>query len=560
MNVDWYYKAVGEEHGPVSLERLKEMARKNQLLPQDSIRAAETGDWVAARTVSELFPNLQPGPQLEDASQVEELDELDIDSFQVVSDEQIGSNHPTSEQDLDLSELVGLANLEDLDIQVSDAPTVGTPAGQRLDAYGSPIKEELAHESTQPNPTQVQVSVEEPAALKPEDQWICQLLGVQLGPMPLEDLRDLAKHGEVGLDDDVRRLDRTRWQKARTVEGLFPGFSYESQSESDSVSAPAPVVNPSANGGSAPQVRADPPRDSELADQSESNKPAAEPPKPKPPSKPKRKKAAKPKPKPAAPEPKSMDEWLSDAVPSSETNPAADPVSETEPAKEPVAEVPQESAPEEAAEDPAAKEREAQLQAQYQAQAARIEALNRQQTGNSKPKGGSSSDSGGSALGEQFAEGWQKLKENPKILVIFGLLLLVAGIMYFPWSLFSTSDQDFLDEIVQIGNKFEEMRTKKATGELAKFKTETEPLLKDLQSRLTKAGAGTRDRPKQELLFACTRLEKMLGEGFLAKKSEAHEDYDEHIANARALMNGQPLPGEVEEGIPSEANSAPDPE
>ena len=72
---EWFYKAFGEEHGPVSFERLQEMALKNQLSPQDRVRSAEWKEWVAARTVPQLFPKhrLEAEPEA-----VEEIDDSDF--------------------------------------------------------------------------------------------------------------------------------------------------------------------------------------------------------------------------------------------------------------------------------------------------------------------------------------------------------------------------------------------------------------------------------------------------------------------------------------------------
>ncbi len=220
MMDEWFYKAFGEEQGPVSFERLQEMAQKNQLSPQDRVRSAEWKEWVAARTVPQLFPKHRLAA---DSEAVEEIDDSDFHSIELADGE--------AEREL--------SSLDDLDIQVSDAPTAAAKASGRVDAYGSLIVEEAEAEPASLDDLDIQIS-EVPAAKssgptdaygspiseaeEAEDQWICQTLGHQLGPLSLTDLRLMARKGEVGLDDDVRRVNETQWRPARTIDGLFPGF------------------------------------------------------------------------------------------------------------------------------------------------------------------------------------------------------------------------------------------------------------------------------------------------------------------------------------------------
>lgn len=57
-----------------------------------------------------------------------------------------------------------------------------------------------------------------------QEQWICEVLGEELGPMPLDDLKLLARNGELSQDDRVRRPDDAEWIIAHSVEALLAEF------------------------------------------------------------------------------------------------------------------------------------------------------------------------------------------------------------------------------------------------------------------------------------------------------------------------------------------------
>ena len=52
---DWYYKLMGEEHGPVSPHQLKQLARTGTITPDSLVRKGAHGDWVLADRVRGLF-------------------------------------------------------------------------------------------------------------------------------------------------------------------------------------------------------------------------------------------------------------------------------------------------------------------------------------------------------------------------------------------------------------------------------------------------------------------------------------------------------------------------
>ncbi len=58
----WYYLKEGKKCGPVSLDQLRQRVLANKLRPEDLVWKDGTPQWVAARTVSELWgtPDLMP--------------------------------------------------------------------------------------------------------------------------------------------------------------------------------------------------------------------------------------------------------------------------------------------------------------------------------------------------------------------------------------------------------------------------------------------------------------------------------------------------------------------
>ncbi|HQU43999.1 MAG TPA: DUF4339 domain-containing protein [Pirellulales bacterium] len=55
MSNDWFYMKGADKHGPVSSQRLKELAQSGQLLPTDLVWREDMGDWKRARKIDGLF-------------------------------------------------------------------------------------------------------------------------------------------------------------------------------------------------------------------------------------------------------------------------------------------------------------------------------------------------------------------------------------------------------------------------------------------------------------------------------------------------------------------------
>ncbi len=502
----WFYKAFGEEYGPVSFERLQEMALKNQLSPQDRVRSTEWKEWVTARTVPQLFPKhrLEAEPEA-----VEQIDDVDFASIELAD----------GKEERELS-------LDDMDIQVSDARTTAQVSG-RVDAYGSLIEEDLPTAESQPGslddldiqiadaPSSANASGPTDAYGSPitdsaEGQYICLSLGHELGPMPFEDLRLMAKKGELGLDDQVRREDDMDWRPARTVEGLFPGFEYTSAPES---SAGVPAAEMPA----APPAEEPPPDPKSAGPNGQSPKPA---------EKPTSRKSSKKKKRRSKPE--NLQKWLSDEVPSEPEQPV-----ESQPAEEaePIEEAPAAPPPEETLNPAAA----------YQARMAEIA---RQQAAAPKSPAAKAKVQGPS-LGERFSGLGEKLKENPKVLGVVAVLALVVMIKYVPWP-FGKGNLEFFTEITEIGNEVKNLRVRKAgAAEIDTFKKQAMPKLNALEKELKGlAGSGSPSkRAKQEMLWAVGNLKTILEGGQFPKEpTETEKLYDRQMVAAQALMEGKTPP------------------
>ena len=479
MMDEWFYKAFGEEHGPVSFERLREMASKNQLSPQDRVRSAEWKEWVAARTVPQLFPK----HRLEAASHAaEDIDDLDFHSIQLADSE--------TERDL--------TNLDELDIQVSEAPTTTAKASGRVDAYGSPIEAGAETASTSLDDFDIQIA-EAPSAAKPsgpvdgygsplrdgeeEEQWFCQTLGHQLGPMPLADLRLMAKKGELGLDDDVRRADETEWRPARTIEGLFPGFQYTPPPESFGENAPRrrmprtcrclmPWLMASIRRWRDSPARKFPPPRPWRKCQAASAKEIA---------------GAEERPVSTQTGGRTARRNAgSQILPAGLQRGEASPMAlRRRPHR--TGKVGRAGHHRDRSSLRAFNGTTTSAAAQYQA---RMAELARQQA--TFKKSAPKSKVQGPSLGERFSDLGEKFKENPKVWGVLAVLALVLIIKYVPWP-FGTGDQEFLDRITQIGNTYKELRTKNAPpAEFDAFKQKSLPLVIALKTELENAGAGSK--------------------------------------------------------------------
>jgi hypothetical protein len=75
------------------------------------------------------------------------------------------------------------------------------------------------------------------------DEWFVRMVGIELGPMPFDELAGMAQRGELQPEDQVRAVTGTQWQPARTIDRLFDAGEVGSAEETDSVgSASTPAA------------------------------------------------------------------------------------------------------------------------------------------------------------------------------------------------------------------------------------------------------------------------------------------------------------------------------
>ena len=63
MANDWYVKINNVEHGPLTSERLKQLAQQGKVTPDTPIRQGASGNWISASAVKGLpFPTVPSSP------------------------------------------------------------------------------------------------------------------------------------------------------------------------------------------------------------------------------------------------------------------------------------------------------------------------------------------------------------------------------------------------------------------------------------------------------------------------------------------------------------------
>jgi|GEM_PF-4092419 len=138
MAIEWYYRTEeGQEQGPVNSSQLKRLADFGKVQPTTQVRLAQGDRWEPAAQVDGLFPagaaKLVPSPTLASAA----------------------------------------------------------PQPSPLPAY------QPAHEQSVLQPPAYQQPPVVPTVLSPGLEWYCHVSGRMLGPLRVEELRDLARLGRV---------------------------------------------------------------------------------------------------------------------------------------------------------------------------------------------------------------------------------------------------------------------------------------------------------------------------------------------------------------------------
>lgn len=163
MALQWYYKVMGQEAGPVSSSELRELATSGFLTPDVEVRKGTEGDWTEAGRIRGLFE--------------------------------------------------GPAGAIDEEADGPGAPAPSAPEPARANDRKGPVAE--------PRPSQPSTS-EPPSspAETAEVAWYCRAKGREIGPLSLPALKELAAAGFVTADVLVRKGDDGDWVPASEVASL----------------------------------------------------------------------------------------------------------------------------------------------------------------------------------------------------------------------------------------------------------------------------------------------------------------------------------------------------
>jgi hypothetical protein len=164
MQLDWYYRRLGEDFGPVSLETLHELMELGQIDSDDLVRRSSEVRWSAASTLPRIIPATDS-------------------SF-------------------------------DLDQLMAAAAEVGDQSGTR--ARHGDESDHLTNERSTFAPS---ARTAAPVVL---ETWYCQSLGQVLGPYSYEHLKEMAANGSLCPNDDVRDGEDGTWLRAKRLPELFP--------------------------------------------------------------------------------------------------------------------------------------------------------------------------------------------------------------------------------------------------------------------------------------------------------------------------------------------------
>lgn len=172
MADNWYYELNGDTTGPISFRRLAELIEADDAVEKAAFRNGEVGTWISARSVAHV---LQGGLLMEEGADEERA----------------------AEDELSSDELHELARL------CADLMSVH----HQTDADAGRAEHAASADTS---------------TAEGVEQWYCRVLDTELGPMPLDDLRSLARQGGLSLEDAVRLGSQGAWVVARAVEELLP--------------------------------------------------------------------------------------------------------------------------------------------------------------------------------------------------------------------------------------------------------------------------------------------------------------------------------------------------
>jgi hypothetical protein len=79
MPADWYYRTMGETHGPFTSIQFRQLAQERAISPLTDVRRGVDGDWVSAQRVQGLFDNVASTETSRDSQWVDAFDDVSSD-------------------------------------------------------------------------------------------------------------------------------------------------------------------------------------------------------------------------------------------------------------------------------------------------------------------------------------------------------------------------------------------------------------------------------------------------------------------------------------------------
>lgn len=230
MADEWYFMAHDDQYGPIPFADLLEMSRSGQLAEDDSVRQGADGEWVSADSIAELLPHLAPADSAASNTSPDDSDDSDDSDewYGRVLGSEIG---PMSFDNLKLIARRGELSEDDEVRRGADGPWVVANTIENLFHAAPEVATELSELMELTNDLAGHRGVRtaadefEPATASVGAQWYCSLLGTELGPMSFDDLKLMALHGELSMDDLVKRSRQGEWMAARTIEGLVSAIA-----------------------------------------------------------------------------------------------------------------------------------------------------------------------------------------------------------------------------------------------------------------------------------------------------------------------------------------------
>jgi len=191
-----YGRVLGTELGPMSFADLRHMAQVGELSSDDEIKIGDDGDWVPAQTLPELFTDgPQDSAERSSESQLAQQKPLDQHYYCQLLGSELG---PIDFHDLKQMAING-------ELSESDPVRLETEAQWQEARLIANLFEPTASQSQHPGQT---------------DEWYCQVLGNELGPLRLTDLITMIQNGELNEQDPVRPGKTQEWCGVHDIELL----------------------------------------------------------------------------------------------------------------------------------------------------------------------------------------------------------------------------------------------------------------------------------------------------------------------------------------------------